>query len=320
MCCCCLPRKCVFCARLRTGCLVIAGTELAVHGVVMCFVATRIHIYGNMLPEAEEGNEEEEVEDSSNKLAKAVFEMVLGSSTTFGFGLCLDAWQTLGVLFSYLNSVALALMLAGVIFKNSRMLIAWLAVNLVALHGFGAVVGLVTYESQFKKYKPESECFLKKDQLKPLFWIFLTATLFTVYSWRVVFAYYKVLCNGGVELDSDDSGYVDPSTNANGGGVQDAHHEARMRMQRRHIERDRAAAMSYPPQYLPYQTGQQPGQQYYYAGQTKDNRRQYQNNDSRASRNGNGYGADGGGRARGGPPPPPPPHNQVWQHNSGAKV
>ena len=28
--------------------------------------------------------------------------------------------------------------------------------------------------------------------------------------------------------------------------------------------------MSYPPQYLPYQTGQQ---QYYYAGQTKDNRK-----------------------------------------------
>ena len=41
MCCCCLPRKCVFCLRLRTGCLVIAGTELAVHGVVMCYVATR---------------------------------------------------------------------------------------------------------------------------------------------------------------------------------------------------------------------------------------------------------------------------------------
>ena len=36
---------------------------------------------------------------------------------TFGFGLCLDAWQTLGVLFSYLNSVALALMLAGVLYK-----------------------------------------------------------------------------------------------------------------------------------------------------------------------------------------------------------
>ena len=53
------------------------------------------------------------------------------------------------------------------------------------------------------------------------------------------------------------------------------------------MERDRAAtAMSYPPQYLPYQTaaGPPPGQQqYYYAGQTKaDNRRQYQNNhDSR---------------------------------------
>ena len=51
---------------------------------------------------------------------RAVFEMVLGSSTTFGFGLCLDAWQTLGVLFSYLNSVALALMLAGVIYKVAR--------------------------------------------------------------------------------------------------------------------------------------------------------------------------------------------------------
>ena len=55
------------------------------------------------------------------------------------------------------------------------MLIAWLAVNLVAMLGFGAVIGLVTYESQFKKYKPESECVIKKDHLKPLFWIFLTA-------------------------------------------------------------------------------------------------------------------------------------------------
>ena len=42
------------------------------------------------------------------------------SSTTFGFGLFLDAWQTLGLLFSYLNSVALALMLAGVIFKVAQ--------------------------------------------------------------------------------------------------------------------------------------------------------------------------------------------------------
>ena len=39
------------------------------------------------------------------------------SSTTFGFGLFLDAWQTLGLLFSYLNSVAIALMLAGVLYK-----------------------------------------------------------------------------------------------------------------------------------------------------------------------------------------------------------
>ena len=66
--------KCVFCARLRTGCLVIAGTELAVHGVVMCYVATRIHIYGNMQTEAadedgNEGGEGEEEEDSSNTLA-----------------------------------------------------------------------------------------------------------------------------------------------------------------------------------------------------------------------------------------------------------
>ena len=56
------------------------------------------------------------------------------------------------------------------------MLIGWLAVNLVALLGFCAVIGLVTYESQFKKYKPESECVIKKNHLKPLFWIFLTAT------------------------------------------------------------------------------------------------------------------------------------------------
>ena len=42
---------------------------------------------------------------------------VLVSSTTFGFGLFLDAWQTLGLLFSYLNSVAIALMLAGVLYK-----------------------------------------------------------------------------------------------------------------------------------------------------------------------------------------------------------
>ena len=37
---------------------------------------------------------------------------------TFGFGLCLDAWQTLGVFFSYLNSVACALMLAGVLGRS----------------------------------------------------------------------------------------------------------------------------------------------------------------------------------------------------------
>ena len=42
---------------------------------------------------------------------------VMVSSTTFGFGLFLDAWQTLGLLFSYLNSVAIALMLAGVLYK-----------------------------------------------------------------------------------------------------------------------------------------------------------------------------------------------------------
>lgn len=50
---------------------------------------------------------------------REVFETIV-SSTTFGFGLCLDAWQTLGVLFSYLNSVALALMLAGVLYKVVR--------------------------------------------------------------------------------------------------------------------------------------------------------------------------------------------------------
>ena len=61
-------------------------------------------------------------------------------------------------------------------YKNFRLLIAWLAVNLVALLGFCAVVGLVTYESQFKKYKPESECLIRKAHLKPLFWIFLLAT------------------------------------------------------------------------------------------------------------------------------------------------
>ena len=62
--------------------------------------------------------------------------------------------------------------------------------------------------------------------------------VFTVYSWRVVFAYYRVLaCNGGVELDSDASGY---GTDAlNGGNGQDAHHEARMRMHRRHVNGSR---------------------------------------------------------------------------------
>ena len=45
---------------------------------------------------------------------------------------------------------------------------------------------------------------------------------------------YKVLCNGGVELNSDDSGYADANTANGGNGVQDVHHEARMRMHRRH--------------------------------------------------------------------------------------
>ena len=61
--------------------------------------------------------------------------------------------------------------------------------------------------------------------------------VFTVYSWRVVFAYYRVLaCNGGVELDSDASGYGADALNGNG---QDAHHEARMRMHRRHVNGSR---------------------------------------------------------------------------------
>ena len=44
--------------------------------------------------------------------------------------------------------------------------------------------------------------------------------VFTVYSWRVVFAYYRVLaCNGGVELDSDASGYgADALNGGNGQG------------------------------------------------------------------------------------------------------
>ena len=72
-------------------------------------------------------------------------------------------------------------------------------------------------------------------------------SVFTVYSWRIVFAYYRVLtCNGGVELDSDDSGYADHAA-ANGGGSngqhqQDVHHEARMRMHRRHESGSRRQA------------------------------------------------------------------------------
>ena len=68
--------------------------------------------------------------------------------------------------------------------------------------------------------------------------------VFTVYSWRVVFAYYRVLaCNGGVELDSDASGYG--ADNAlNGGNGQDAHHEARMRMHRRHVSGSRRSVRS----------------------------------------------------------------------------
>ena len=42
--------------------------------------------------------------------------------------------------------------------------------------------------------------------------------VFTVYSWRVVFAYYRVLaCNGGVELDSDASGYGADALNGGSG-------------------------------------------------------------------------------------------------------
>ena len=68
--------------------------------------------------------------------------------------------------------------------------------------------------------------------------IFPSLAVFTVYSWRVVFAYYRVLaCNGGVELDSDASGYGADALN--GGGGQDAHHEARMRMHRRHVNGSR---------------------------------------------------------------------------------
>ena len=80
MCCCCLPRKCVFCLRLRTGCLVIACAELGVHGIIMCYLATRVHIYGNLhettsAAVAEEGVGSEgsgEEEDSPPKLTKYV--------------------------------------------------------------------------------------------------------------------------------------------------------------------------------------------------------------------------------------------------------
>ena len=79
MCCCCLPRKCVFCLRLRTGCLVIACAELGVHGIVMCYLATRVRIYGNLVETAaaaeegdgSEGSGEGE-EDSAPKLTKYV--------------------------------------------------------------------------------------------------------------------------------------------------------------------------------------------------------------------------------------------------------
>ena len=78
MCCCCLPRKCVFCLRLRTGCLVIACAELGVHGIVMCYLATRVRIYGSLQETAvaeegdgSEGSGEEE-EDSAPKLTKYV--------------------------------------------------------------------------------------------------------------------------------------------------------------------------------------------------------------------------------------------------------
>ena len=77
----------------------------------------------------------------------------------------------------------------------------------------------------------------------PLFFLqyvmhFPFLAVFTVYSWRVVFAYYRVLaCNGGVELDSDASGYGADALN--GGNGQDAHHEARMRMHRRHVNGSR---------------------------------------------------------------------------------
>ena len=59
----------------------------------------------------------------------------------------------------------------------------------------------------------------------PLFFLqyvmhFPFLAVFTVYSWRVVFAYYRVLaCNGGVELDSDASGYgADALNGGNGQG------------------------------------------------------------------------------------------------------
>ena len=58
----------------------------------------------------------------------------------------------------------------------------------------------------------------------PLFFLqyvmhFPFLAVFTVYSWRVVFAYYRVLaCNGGVELDSDASGYGADALNGGGSG------------------------------------------------------------------------------------------------------
>ena len=58
MCCCCLPRKFLFCALLRTGCLAVAAASLAVHGLAMCWVAAGIHVYGSMNMTVEGGEEE----------------------------------------------------------------------------------------------------------------------------------------------------------------------------------------------------------------------------------------------------------------------
>ena len=85
------------------------------------------------------------------------------------------------------------------------------------------------------KYRSSSHTW--PARVVPYLTLIIPAAVFTVYSWRVVFAYHRILCNGGVELDSDDSGYA--AANGGNGGGQDAHHEARMRMHRRHVSGSR---------------------------------------------------------------------------------